>query len=110
MKLSVIREQKANDKSPPGDGVRPPRNGEEAEALFRKGMREMEARNDEAAFEIFDALSRYQDAPPQLRDVATTGRDFLDPERTAEQQAQALFDFFSPTLIRVYRDDEGETR
>jgi hypothetical protein len=111
MKLSAILDRTAHDhKSPPGDGVRQPRNADEAEALFRTGMREMESRNDELAFRIFDVLSRYQDAPPQLRDVARTGRDFLDPERTAEQKAQTVFGFFSPTLIRVYLDDEWETR
>jgi hypothetical protein len=29
------------------------------------------------------------------------GREFLDPERTVEQKARTLFDFFSPTLIHV---------
>ena len=102
MKLAAIRERKANDKSPPGDGVRQPRNAVEAEALFRKGMREMEARNEAAAFRIFDVLSRYEgNAPPQLVAIAKAGRDFLDPERTAEQKARTMFDFFSPTLIHV---------
>jgi hypothetical protein len=103
MKLAAIRERKAHDKSPPGDGVRQPRNAVEAEALFR-----MEARNDEAAFRIFGVLSHYKgDAPPQLVAIAKAGRDFLDPERTAEQKAKTLFDFFSPKLVRVYPDDEG---
>jgi hypothetical protein len=102
MKLAAIRGQKANDKSPPGDGVRRPRNAEEAEALFWEGMREMEARNDEAAFRIFDLLSHYKgDAPPQLVSTAKAGRDFLDPERTAEQRARTASDFFTPTLIHV---------
>src|SRR5262249_7356318 len=108
MKLSAIREQKANDKSPLGDGVHPPRNAEEAKALFWQGMRAMEARNDEAAFRIFDALSAYEgDAPPHLVATAKAGRDFLDPERTAEQKARTLFGFFSPTLIRVVPEGEG---
>jgi hypothetical protein len=102
MKLSAIREQKANDKSPPGDSPRQPRNAKEAEALFGEGMREMEARNDEAAFRIFDVLSRYKgDAPPQLVATAKAGRDFLDSERTSEQKAKTLYDFFTPTLIYV---------
>ena len=109
MKLSAIREQQANDRSPPGDGVRPPRNAEEAEALFRRGMKEMESRNDGVAFRIFDLLSRYQGgAPPQLVATAKAGRDFLDPERTAEQKARTLLKFFSPTLVRIYPEDEGE--
>jgi hypothetical protein len=71
-------------------------------------MREMESRNDAAAFQIFDVLSGYQgDGPPQLVATAKVGRDFLDPERTAEQKAKTLFDYFSPTLVRVYPDDEG---
>jgi hypothetical protein len=103
MKLAAIRERKAHDpKFPPGDGVCQPQNAEEAEALFRKGMREMEARNDAAAFRIFDVLSRYKgDAPPQLVSTAKAGRDFLDPERTAEQKARTMFDFFTPTLISI---------
>jgi hypothetical protein len=65
-------------------------------------MRNMESRNDELAFRIFDVLSRYNgDAPPHLVVIAKTGRDFLDPERTVEEKARTLFDFFSPTLIHV---------
>jgi hypothetical protein len=71
-------------------------------------MREMESRNDEAAFQIFDVLSRYEgDAPPQLVATANAGRDFLDPERTAEQKARTMSQFFTPTLIRFYPDDDG---
>jgi hypothetical protein len=110
MKLAAIGEQKAHDQSLPGDGVRRPRNGDEAYALFCRGMREMESRNDEVAFRIFDLLSRYEgDAPPYLVATAKTGRDFLDPERTADQKARTMLDFFSPALIRVFPDDEGET-
>jgi hypothetical protein len=102
MKLAAIREQKANDKSPPGDSARQPRNADEAAALFWEGLREMESRNDQEAFWIFDVLSRYEgDAPPRLVAIAKAGRDFLDPERTAEQKARTLFDFFTPTLIHV---------
>jgi predicted RNA-binding protein with PUA-like domain len=101
VKLAAIREQKAN-KSPPGDGVRQPRNAEEAKARFWEGMREMEARNDEAAFQIFDVLSCYEgDAPPHLVAIAKAGRNFLDPERTAEQKARTMFDYFTPTLISI---------
>jgi hypothetical protein len=103
MKLSAILERKAHDhKSPPGDGVHQPQNAGEAEALFWEGMREMEARNDEAAFRIFGVLSHYKgDAPPHLVATAKAGREFLDPERTAEQKARTMFDFFSPTLISI---------
>ena len=102
MKLSAIRERKGHDKATSDVEIRQPRNAEEAEALFREGMRKMESRNDEAAFRIFDVLSRYDgDAPPHLVAIAKTGRDFLDPERTVEQKARTLFDFFSPTLIHV---------
>jgi hypothetical protein len=108
MKLAAIREQKAHDKPPPGDGVRQPRSADEAEALFWQGMREMESRDDEVAFEIFDKLSRDEGgAPPQLVATAKAVRDFLDPERTAEQKARAMLDFFSPTLVRVFPDDEA---
>jgi hypothetical protein len=67
------------------------------------GVEEMNARNDEAAFQIFRVLSRYEgEAPAQLVAVAKAGRDFLDPNRTAEQKAKTLLDFFSPTVIRIY--------
>jgi hypothetical protein len=106
MKLSAIREQKAASDG----GVRQPRNAGEAAALFRRGMREMESRNDELAFRIFDVLSRYQrDVPPHLVATAKAGRDFLGPDRTAEQKARTMLKFFSPTLIRVFPDDEEET-
>ena len=102
MKLSAIRERKGHAKAASDVDIRQPRNAEEAEALFREGMRKMESRNDEAAFRIFDVLSRYEgDGPPQLVAIAKAGRDFLDPERTAEQKARTMFDFFSPTLIHV---------
>src|SRR5262245_58274345 len=109
MKLSAILDWTAQDHKAASDGgIRQPRNGDEAYVRVCKGMREMKSRNDEAAFRIFDTLSRYKgDAPPQLVATAKVGRDFLDPERTAEQKAKALFDFFSPTLIRVFPDDEG---
>jgi hypothetical protein len=112
MKLSAILERTAHDHKANSDaGICQPRNGDEAYALFCTGMREMEARNDEAAFNIFDLLSRYQgDAPPQLVAIAKIGRDYLDPERTAEQKAGTLFGFFSPTLVRVYPDDEGTSQ
>jgi hypothetical protein len=103
MKLSAILERNAHHHKAASDvGIRPPRNAEEAEALFWEGLREMESRNDEAAFRIFDVLSRYEgDGPPQLVAIAKAGRDFLDPERTAEQEAKTLFDFFTPTLISI---------
>jgi hypothetical protein len=102
MKLSAIREGKGHDKAASDVDIRQPRNAEEAEALFWEGMRKMESRNDEAAFRIFDVLSRYEgDAPPHLAAIAKAGRDFLDPNRTAEQETRTVFDFFSPTLIRV---------
>jgi hypothetical protein len=76
------------------------------------GVEEMNSGNDEAAFEIFKVLSRYEgEAPPQFVAVAKAGRDVLDPDRTAEQKAKTLYDFFSPTAIRVYpqeEDGEGE--
>jgi hypothetical protein len=60
MKLAAIRERKANDKPPPGDGVRQPRNADEAAALFWQGMRKMESRNDEGepANEVFGEADR----------------------------------------------------
>jgi hypothetical protein len=109
MKLAAIREQKANDKSPPGDGVGQPRTAEEAEVLFWRAMREMESRNDEAAFGIFDLLSHCQWATPQLAATAKVCRDFLDPERTAEQKAKTALGVFSPTLLHVFPGDEEET-
>ena len=103
MRLAAIREEKARDEGSEGLVVPTPRNAEEAEALFREGLRELRARNDEAAFRIFDSLSRYEgDAPPEFFRSARAARDFLDPARTAEEKATTLFDFFSPTLIRVY--------
>src|SRR5262245_17307917 len=85
-----------------GGGIRQRRNAEEATAPFWEGLREMASRNDEAAFEIFDLLSRYNgDAPPHLVATARAGRDYLDPARTAEQKARTLFHFFTPTLIQV---------
>ena len=102
MKLSAIRERKGHAKAASDVDIRQPRNAEEAGSLFWEGMRKMESRNDEAAFRIFDVLSGYEeDAPPHLVAIAKTGRDFLDPERTAEQKARTAFDFFSPTLIHV---------
>jgi len=103
MKLSAIRERKADGHKAASDVViRQPRNAEEAEALFREGVRKMESRNDEAAFRIFDVLSRYEgDALPHLVALAKAGRNFLDPARTVEEKARTLFDFFSPTLIHV---------
>jgi hypothetical protein len=107
MKLSAILEAQGHQAAS-DVGFRRPRNAEEAEALFRAGLREMEARNDEAAFRIFEVLSRYRgDAPPYLVAIVKVGRDFLDSERTAEQKARTAFGFFSPTLVRVYPDDEG---
>ena len=102
MKLSAIRERMGHDKAASDVDIRQPRNAEEAEAFFREGMRKIESRNDEAAFRIFEVLSRYEgDAPPHLVAIAKAGRDFLDPTRTAEQKARTAFDFFSPTLIHV---------
>ena len=111
MKLSAIRDRTAHDHKAASDGgIRHPRNADEAYALFCTGVREMKSRNDEAAFRIFDVLSRYKgDAPPHLVATAKAGRDFLDPERTAEQKTRTMFDFFTPTLIHVFPDDEGET-
>ena len=110
MKLSAILEAEGNNAAS-DVGIRQPRNAEEAEALFREGLREMESRNDEAAFRIFDLLSRYEgDAPPHLVAIAKVGRDFLDPERTADQKARTAFGFFSPTLVRVYPYDEGTSQ
>jgi hypothetical protein len=111
MKLTTIAERKTHGKSLHGESVRPPRNPEEAEKLFWMGMQEMKSRNDEAAFQIFKVLSRYDgEAPPMLAAVAKTVRDFLDPERTAEQRAKTLFDFFSPVLIRIYPEEEDGER
>jgi hypothetical protein len=110
MKLSAILEAEGNNAAS-DVGIRQPRNAEEAEALFRLGLREMEVRNDEAAFRIFGVLSRYKgDAPPHLVAIAKVGRDFLDPERTADQKARTAFGFFSPTLVRVYPYDEGTSQ
>jgi hypothetical protein len=103
MKLSAIRERKGHDKAASDVDICQPRNAEEAEALFWEGMRKMESRNDEAAFRIFDVLSRYEgDALPHLVAIAKAGRNFLDPGRTAEEKARIAADFFSPTLIRVF--------
>src|SRR5262245_30482734 len=109
MKLSAILERKAHDHNVASNvDIRQPRNAEEAEALFRQGMREMESRHDEAAFRIFDLLSRYQgDAPPQLVATAKVGRDYLDPERTAAQKARTMLQFFSPTLVKAFPEEEG---
>src|SRR5262249_36081616 len=105
MKLSAILDWTAQGHKAASDGgIRQPRNAGEAYALFCRGMREMESRNDEAAFRIFDALSRYKgDAPPQLVATAKVGRDYLDPARTADQKARSLFDLFSPTLVSIGR-------
>ena len=101
MRLSAIRKGHSHKATSDVD-VRQPQNAEEAEALFREGMRKMESRNDEAAFQIFDVLSRYEgDALPHIVAIAKAGRDFLDPSRTAEEKARTAADFFSPTLIRV---------
>jgi hypothetical protein len=103
MKLTTIAERQTHGKPLHGESVRTPRNAEEAVALLRMGVDEMNSRHDEAAFEIFKVLSRYEgEAPAQLVAVAKAGRDVLDPERSVEQKAKTLFDFFSPTVIRVY--------
>jgi hypothetical protein len=108
MRLATIREEEAGEKGPERSAIRMPRNAEEAAALFRKGLREMDARNDQEAFGIFDYLSHYEgDAPPELFRSARAIRDFLDPARSVEEKARTLFYYFSPTLIRVY--PEGET-
>src|SRR5262249_29464459 len=61
MKLSAIRDRTAHDHKAASDGgIRHPRNADEAYALFCTGVREMKSRNDEAAFRIFDVLSRYK--------------------------------------------------
>ena len=63
MKLSAILEAEGNNAAS-DVGIRQPRNAEEAEALFRLGLREMEVRNDEAAFRIFGVLSHYMGGRP----------------------------------------------
>jgi hypothetical protein len=112
MKLSAIREQKAHDhKAASAVEIRQPRNGDEVFALFGQAMRALEARNDELALQLFDALSAAEEiAPPQLVATATAARDLLDPERTTEQKAEAMFHFFTPTLIRVLPRDEGHSQ
>ena len=78
--------------------------------LFEDGLAALRARDDQIAFAIFDVLSRYEaGAPPQLMTTAKMARDILDPERTADQKARAMLHFFSPAMIRVFPNDEGET-
>ncbi len=89
------------------DGVdRTPHNWLEADALFAAGMRAMRAREDDQAFRLFSRLCRYTgDAPPDLMSSARTLRDFLDPDHSAKQKAEAMLRVFSPALIRVYDAD-----
>lgn len=89
------------------DGVdRTPRNWLEADALFAAGMRAMRAREDDQAFRLFSQLCRYTgEAPPDLMSSARTLRDFLDPDHSAEQKAEAMLRVFLPVLIRVYDAD-----
>jgi hypothetical protein len=107
MRLAAIREDRVQDRGPgSGDGGGVPRDAGEADSLFRRAMRAMEARDDEAALRLFDRLCRYEgDAPPGLLASARASRDFLDPDRSSEQKAQTLFDFFRPTVVRVYDAD-----
>lgn len=94
----MIREESGRD----GESGTPPRTAVEAHALFEKGMRLMRARDDLAAFRIFDRLSRYRgDGPPDLVPTAAAARDFLDPDRSAGEKARTLFGFFSPTVVRL---------
>lgn len=109
MRLAAIREDRVRDSGPESDdGGGVPRDAREADALFRRAMRAMEARDDETAFCLFDRLCRYEgDAPPGLLASARASRDFLDPDRSSAQKAQTLFDFFRPTVLRVYEADEN---
>ena len=98
MRLCMIREEGGAGR---GSGE-VPRTAAEAHALFEKGMRLMRARDDLAAFRVFDRLSRYRGhGPPDLVPTAAAARDFLDPDRSAGQKARTLFGFFSPTVVRL---------
>jgi hypothetical protein len=98
MRLCLIREESGRD----GESGTPPRTAVEADALFKRGMRLMRARDDLAAFRVFERLSRYRGhGPPDLVPTAAAVRDFLDPDRSAGEKARTLFGFFSPTLIRL---------
>jgi hypothetical protein len=108
MRLACIREIDARNEGSKRPDIPMPRNAEAAIRLFERGLAALRAGDDHIAFAIFDCLSRYEgDAPPQLVAIAKVGKEFLDPERTAEQRAKTLYDFFSPTLIRVYEGDEA---
>ncbi len=108
MRLATIREKKARDKKPEQSGIPTPRTAEEADALFWKGIRAMDERNDEEAFRIFDYLSRYEgEAPPGLVDGARLGRDFVDPDLSPTEKANQFFDLFPGRIIHVYDADQG---
>ncbi len=77
-------------------------NAEEADALFREGLTALADRDDKAALHIFCRLCDYKgESPASLLSTARMVRDFLDPERPAEEHAKALFALFSPRLISI---------
>lgn len=105
MRLATIQAE-APKRLTEGGVDRTPRNWLEADALFAAGMRAMRAREDAQAFRLFSQLCRYTgDAPPDLMSSARTLRDFLDPDHSAKQKAEAMLGVFSPALIRVYDAD-----
>jgi hypothetical protein len=108
MRLATIREKKALDKEQERSIIPTPRTAEDADALFRKGLRAMDARNDEEAFRIFDYLSRYAgDAPPGLADGARLARDFVDPDLSPTQKATQFFDLFPGRIVHIYDARQG---
>lgn len=69
----------------------------------------MRTGDDEAAFRIFDRLSRYEgEAPPGLVDGAKLGRDLLDPDLTPTEKADQFFDLFPGRIIHIYNADQGD--
>ena len=108
MRRATIREKKARDKEQERSAIPTPRTAEDADALFRKGLRAMDARNDEEAFRIFDFLSRYTgDAPPGLVDGARLGRDLVDPDLSPTQNATQFFDLFPGRIVHIYDAHQG---
>jgi hypothetical protein len=110
MKLATIRESRTDRRrQEPAATDTAPRDATELDELFEQGMRAMRARDDERAYRIFTRICRYDgdDAPPGLLPSARASRDYLDPDRTPDQKAETLFDFFNPTVIRLDFDGEA---
>jgi hypothetical protein len=108
MRLATIHEKKTRDREQERSAIPTPRTAEDADALFRKGLRAMDARNDEEAFRIFDFLSRYTgDAPPGLVDGARLGRDLVDPDLSPTQNATQFFDLFPGRIVHIYDAHQG---